>query len=90
VWRLESLRYLELHPTLPDGSPPELKESFDALLAPLLLNSALAAVRVQPPTSYNATIAVKSSTRALDQLQLSQPDQGDIYVLHAIIRTTIC
>jgi len=71
----KSLRYLDVHTELPDGSPPELKESFDALRAPLLLNSALAAVRVQPPLSENGSIAVKSATRALS-LQLSTADKA--------------
>lgn len=61
---------------MPENSPPELKDSFDALLAPLLLNSALAAVRIQPPSSGNATIAVKSATRALNTLELNNADKG--------------
>jgi len=61
---------------MPDNSPPELKESFDALLAPLLLNSALAAIRVQPPSAENATIAVKCTSRALTALKLGPSDRG--------------
>ncbi|KAF8065023.1 peptidyl-prolyl cis-trans isomerase [Lyophyllum atratum] len=72
----KSIRYLDVHPVLPDGSPPELKDSFDALLAPLLLNSALAAIRTQPPSSENAEIAVKNTTRALDRLELNTADKG--------------
>lgn len=70
-----------MHIVLPDDSPPELKESFDALRAPLLLNSALAAVRIQPPFSENGSIAVKSATRALS-LQLSTADKGTAIFLH--------
>lgn len=63
---------------MPDGSPPELKDSFDALLAPLLLNSALAAIRAQPASSDNAQIAVKNTTRALDNLKLNVSDKGTL------------
>jgi peptidyl-prolyl isomerase D len=72
----ESIRYLDVHPFLPEESPVELKESYDALLAPLLLNSALAAIRVQPPSASRAEIAIKSATRALDTLTLSDSDKG--------------
>ena len=56
---------------MPDDAPPELKDSYDALLAPLLLNSALAAVRVG-----QARVAVDSATRALDRLELNSADKG--------------
>ena len=72
----ESIRYLDLHPVLPENSPPELQDGFNALLAPLLLNSALAAIRAQPQSSSNAVIAIANATRALDKLQLSKADKG--------------
>ena len=72
----ESIRYLDLHPVLPENSPPELQDGFNALLTPLLLNSALAAIRVQPQSSSNAMIAIANATRALDKLQLSNADKG--------------
>lgn len=61
---------------MPEGSPPELKDSFDALLAPLLLNSALAAIRSKPQSTANADIAVSSATRALNTLTLNNADKG--------------
>ena len=72
----ESIRYLDLHPVLPENSSPELQDSFNALLAPLLLNSALAAIRAQPKSSANAMIAIANATRALDKLQLNNADKG--------------
>jgi len=71
----KSIRYLDVHPVMPDNSPPELKDSFDALLAPLLLNSALAAIRSGTSTE-NANIAVKNTTRALERLQLNTSDKA--------------
>jgi peptidyl-prolyl isomerase D len=69
----ESIRYLDLHHELPDDSTPELKASFNSLLAPLLLNSALTAIRSQPPSHE---IAVECATRALNDLKLSNDDKG--------------
>ncbi|KAF9077749.1 40 kDa cyclophilin [Rhodocollybia butyracea] len=72
----KSIRYLDVHHILPDDAPPELADSYKALLAPLLLNSALAAVRAQPSSSSNAEIAVKSATRALTALELNNADKA--------------
>lgn len=74
-----------MHPVLPDTSPPELKDSFNALLAPLLLNSALAAIRAQPQSSTNAIIAIANATRALDSLELNNADKGTYSSLTTII-----
>lgn len=73
----ESIRYLDIHPILPDDAPPELTDSYKALLSPLLLNSALAAVRAQPPSPLHAETAVKSATRVLDALELNNADKGN-------------
>ena len=75
----ESLRYLDVHPVLPEGSPQELQDRFNALIAPLLLNSALAAIRVQPQSSSNSSIAILNTTRALDKLTLIDADKGTIH-----------
>ncbi|KAG6909316.1 Peptidyl-prolyl cis-trans isomerase cyp40 [Tephrocybe rancida] len=85
----KSIRYLDVHPVVPDGSPPELKDSFDALLAPLLLNSALAAIRSQPASSQNAEIAIKNTTRALDRLQLNTADQAKALYRRALAKAIL-
>jgi len=72
----KSIRYLDVHPVMPDNSPPELKDSYDSLLAPVLLNSSLAALKVQPQTSINAQIAVDNSSRALNCLTLNNADKA--------------
>lgn len=77
----ESIRYLDVHRILPDDAPPELADSYKALLSPLLLNSALAAVRAQPPSAFNAETAVKSATRALTTLELNNADKGFLFFL---------
>ncbi|KAG8745081.1 peptidyl-prolyl cis-trans isomerase cpr6 [Ceratobasidium sp. 414] len=57
----KSIRYLDVHPVMPDGSPPELKSQFNALLAPVLLNAALVAIKTREPR-----LAIKLTSRALD------------------------
>ena len=57
----ESLRYLDQHPSLPDDAAPQQRDEFDELRAVLLINSALAALRTQPP---DPTLAVHQTTRA--------------------------
>lgn len=74
----ESIRYLDMHQTLPHDAPPELKDSYDALLAPLFLNSALAALRAGG--TANAGIALKAADRALE-MQLSDADKGAVSVI---------
>lgn len=63
---------MDLHNDLPDASP-ELKDSYGALLAPLLLNSALAALK--GGSASNAGIAVRATDRAL-KLELNTADKG--------------
>ncbi|KAG6840300.1 hypothetical protein C0991_007661 [Blastosporella zonata] len=72
----KSIRYLDVHPVLPEDASQDLKDAFGALLAPLLLNSALAAIRSQPPSSQNADTAIKNTTRALERLELNNADKA--------------
>ncbi|KAJ8082121.1 peptidyl-prolyl cis-trans isomerase cpr6 [Marasmius tenuissimus] len=71
----KSIRYLDVHYNLPEDASEEIKQSYSALLVPLLLNSALAGIRTQPPSASNADVAVKSATRALG-LELSTADKA--------------
>ena len=64
----ESIWYLDVHPVLPETSPPELQNNFNALLAPFLLNSALVAI--------HAMIAIANATRVLNKLELNNVDKG--------------
>lgn len=85
----ESIRYLDEHPVLPDTAPPELKDSYGALLAPLLLNSALAAIKIQPSSSANSVIAITSATRALNQLTLNDADKAKALYRRAMAHTSL-
>ncbi|KIJ23969.1 hypothetical protein M422DRAFT_195296, partial [Sphaerobolus stellatus SS14] len=69
----KSVRYLDVHPVLPEDASQELKDSYFGLLAPLLLNSALAALK--NPSSANYQLAISTTTRALNKLKLSDADK---------------
>lgn len=57
---------------MPDGSPPELKTQFNALLTPVLLNAALVAIKTR-----DARLALSLTTRALGlSPPISNTDQG--------------
>ncbi|KIJ64695.1 hypothetical protein HYDPIDRAFT_175272 [Hydnomerulius pinastri MD-312] len=60
---LKALRYLDRHPVLPDEVSAERKVEFEELRTVILNNSALAALRTQPP---DAELAVKHTTRAFN------------------------
>ncbi|KAF9484054.1 peptidyl-prolyl cis-trans isomerase [Pholiota conissans] len=83
----KSLRYLDVNPVLPEGTSEEIKEGYNALFAPLLLNSALAAIRTQPQTTANAMIAITSATRALNSLTLSNADKAKALYRRALAHT---
>jgi len=64
----KSIRYLDVNPVLPEDAPEALRQSYNALLVPLLLNSALAAVRSpSKPPSDHANLAIKSTSRVLSE-----------------------
>ncbi|KAL0579196.1 peptidyl-prolyl cis-trans isomerase cpr6 [Marasmius crinis-equi] len=69
----KSIRYLDVHYAVPEDSPEELKKSYNALLAAVLLNCALAGIRTQPP---NSETTIKFASRALRMEQLSNADKA--------------
>ncbi|KAF4579368.1 peptidyl-prolyl cis-trans isomerase cpr6 [Pleurotus pulmonarius] len=83
----KSIRYIDHHLGIVDSTPAERQEAFNALLAPLLLNSALAAIRIQPASSYNADVAIESTSRALDKLKLSDSDKAKALYRRALARS---
>ncbi|KAK2460856.1 hypothetical protein APHAL10511_007326 [Amanita phalloides] len=86
---LKSIRYLDVHQELPENTPPELSGAYSALLGPLLLNSALAAVRVQPQTTANAMIAVSNATRVLNKVELNTADQAKAYYRRGLAKSIL-
>ncbi|KAG9090134.1 peptidyl-prolyl cis-trans isomerase cpr6 [Ceratobasidium sp. 370] len=72
----KSIRYLDVHPVMPDGSPPELKTQFNALLAPVLLNAALVATKTREPR-----LAITLTSRALGlSPPISNADKGESFI----------
>jgi len=82
----KSVRYLDMHQNLPENTPAGVQEGYLALLAPLLLNSELAAIRIQPPNTSNAGYAIDDTTRALGSLELNTADQAKAYYRRALAR----
>ncbi len=84
---VEAVRYLDVHPYLPDETAFETKKAFQDLLASLLLNSSLAAIKATG--SSNAQRAVEWSTRALDRLPLSDADKGKALYRRALAKLAL-
>ena len=71
----KALRYLDVHPVLPDDAPSELVDEFTALRTPLLLNSALAAFKA-PGGVQGAQIALSATSATLELPKLADADRG--------------
>ncbi|KAL1948330.1 hypothetical protein VTO73DRAFT_12405 [Trametes versicolor] len=83
----KAIRYLDCHIQLPEDSPPELKDSFQALLAPLLLNSALAAIRAGG--APNARLALRVTDRAIATLALNDADKAKALYREALAHVVL-
>ncbi|KZO94595.1 peptidyl-prolyl cis-trans isomerase [Calocera viscosa TUFC12733] len=68
----KALRYLDVHPVLPEDASPEIKHAYSTVLVPVLLNIALTGVRVGTPVSRQLTIS--SASRVLTQPNVSSAD----------------
>ncbi|KIR63914.1 peptidyl-prolyl cis-trans isomerase D [Cryptococcus bacillisporus CA1873] len=71
----KALRYLDVHPVLPDDSPAELVESFRSLRLPLLTNAALCALKL-PVSPNTSSLVVSLASRALTLPNLSPSEKG--------------
>ncbi|KZT35715.1 peptidyl-prolyl cis-trans isomerase [Sistotremastrum suecicum HHB10207 ss-3] len=85
----KSLRYLDVHPILPESTSEEVKTSYYAILTPLLLNGALASIKITPSTSANYRTAISFTTRALNTGVLSDADKGKALYRRALGRVGV-
>jgi peptidyl-prolyl isomerase D len=69
----KALRYLDVHPVLPDDAPADLVKAFRDVRFPLLTNAALSALKCTPPAGK---LAVSLATRALSVEDLTPPEKG--------------
>ncbi|KLO18981.1 hypothetical protein SCHPADRAFT_818941 [Schizopora paradoxa] len=83
----KAMRYLDVHPYLPEETPFETKKAFQDLLASLLLNSSLAAIKATGTS--NAQRAVEWTTRAYDRLPLSDADKGKALYRRALAKLAL-
>lgn len=58
----EATRYLDLHPSLPADTPKEITDGFQAIRIPVLLNTALTALKVNPPAPQ---VGIDAASRVL-------------------------
>lgn len=80
----KSLRYLDVHPFLPDDTSSELRSAYTAQLIPLLLNTSLTILKLTPPSPTLAAEVVRLTTRVLSlpssststEVQLTTTDKG--------------
>jgi peptidyl-prolyl isomerase D len=86
---VEAIRYLDLHWPLPEEGPEELRTSYIELFRPCLLNSALAAIKIQPTSSANSTTAVANTTRAINQFDLKPADGAKALYRRALARVQL-
>lgn len=70
----KALRYLDVH-AIHTGAPAELADEYAALRVPLLLNSALAALK-EPGGTAGAQTALEVTNSALRLPNLSDSDRG--------------
>ncbi|EAU84018.1 peptidyl-prolyl cis-trans isomerase [Coprinopsis cinerea okayama7 len=82
----KALRYLDLHWPLPEDASEELQAGYKELFTPVLLNSALAAIRVEPRSTVNSTIAITNTTRAINYFDLKPADKAKAYYRRALAR----
>ncbi|KAG8857442.1 peptidyl-prolyl cis-trans isomerase cpr6 [Tulasnella sp. 330] len=90
-WFLESMRYLDLHPVQPEGTPADFWTTYQSLLLADLLNAALCANRLPTtaaPSTSQARLVVKFTTRALalKGLEISDTDKGKALFRRAVAR----
>lgn len=86
---VECLRYLDVHPVLPEGTSPETAQAYTAQLTPLLLNMALAALKITPSITENINEALKQTTRALALPELSTTDKGKALYRRALAHSLL-
>ncbi|KAH9020035.1 peptidyl-prolyl cis-trans isomerase Cpr7 [Lactarius pseudohatsudake] len=84
----KALRYLDVHPVLPDDAPPELADEFAALRVPLLLNSALAAFKA-PGGTVGALTALNATNAALALPKLSDSDRAKALYRKGLAQVTL-
>jgi peptidyl-prolyl isomerase D len=74
--RAEAMRYLDVHPILPDDVSAETQDQYRVLTIATLLNGALSAVKITPPSGENGRRAVDMCSRVLRIEALNAADSG--------------
>lgn len=88
------MRYLDLHPVQPEGTPADFWTTYQSLHLADLLNAALCANRLPTPAAPGASqarLAVKLTSRALalKGLEISDTDKGKALFRRAVARIVL-
>ncbi len=70
------MRYLDVHPVLPDDVTVETQEAYRTLTIATLLNGALSSVKITPPSGENGRRAIDMCSRVLRIEALVPADLG--------------
>ncbi|ORX39187.1 cyclophilin-like domain-containing protein [Kockovaella imperatae] len=82
----KALRYLDQNPVLPDGTDKAVAETQRKLRIPLLTNSALAALKSDPPAN---SLAVTLASKALAVSDLTPEEKGKALYRRALAKTAL-
>ena len=70
---LEATRYLDLHPSLPEDTPKELTDGFHSVRVPVLLNTALTAMKSSPAALQ---VTIQSASRVLNIPEITPAERA--------------
>jgi len=80
----KSVRYLDIHPVLPDDTTAEVQDGYKTVLTAALLNASLALIKQTPQTSDNAQKAVEMTSRVLRIEGLAPAEQAKAHYRRAL------
>lgn len=78
------VRYLDIHPVLPDDTKFEVQEGYKIVLTAALLNASHALLKITPSSSENATKAIEMTSRVLRIEGLAPSEQTKAHYRRAL------
>ncbi len=82
----KALRYLDVHPELPNDAPADLVAGFRGTRFPCLTNGSLVALKVAPP---QAKLAASLASRALNIADLTPAEKGKALYRRGVARVAL-
>jgi len=85
----KSVRYLDIHPVLPDDTTVEVQDGYKTVLTAALLNASHALLKVSPQTADNAQKAVDMTSRVLRIEGLAPAEQTKAHYRRALAQVVL-